>query len=235
MIMDRMLVVVFDDESKGYEGKKALLQLDREGSISVYADAVVAKKPDGNVKVEQSDDSGPLGTVLGTAVGSLIGLLGGPAGVVVGATAGVFSGAAADLDNVRIGADFIDEVSKKLTPSKVAVIAEIEENRTTPVDTRMEQLGGVVFRRALSDVRETIDEQNTAAMKADLEQMKAEHAQARADRKAKIQEKMNQLETKIQTRLQKAKERREAEEKKAQAKVQVLKAKAEAAKLKAAS
>jgi len=28
--MDRMLVVVFDNESKAYEGKKALLQLEGE-------------------------------------------------------------------------------------------------------------------------------------------------------------------------------------------------------------
>ena len=35
-IMDRMLVVVFGNETKAYEGKKALLQLDNEGSISVY-------------------------------------------------------------------------------------------------------------------------------------------------------------------------------------------------------
>jgi len=30
-----MLVVVFDNEAKAYEGKRALLQLDAEGSISV--------------------------------------------------------------------------------------------------------------------------------------------------------------------------------------------------------
>ncbi len=45
--MDRMLVVVFDNESKAYDGKKALLQLDGEGSISVYAYAVLAKHADG--------------------------------------------------------------------------------------------------------------------------------------------------------------------------------------------
>ena len=32
--MDRMLVVVFDNESKAYEGKKALSELDIDGSIS---------------------------------------------------------------------------------------------------------------------------------------------------------------------------------------------------------
>ena len=31
--MDRMLVVVFDSESKAYEGKRALSQLDSDGSI----------------------------------------------------------------------------------------------------------------------------------------------------------------------------------------------------------
>lgn len=55
--MDRMLVVVFDNETKAYEGKKALLQLDGEGSLSVYAYAVLAKYADGTATVKQGDDS----------------------------------------------------------------------------------------------------------------------------------------------------------------------------------
>jgi uncharacterized membrane protein len=231
--MDRMLVVVFDNEVKAYEGKKALLQLDNEGSISVYAYAVLAKKPDGTATVKQGDDSGPIGTLLGTSFGSLIGLLGGPVGLAIGAATGVVAGAAVDLNNARIGDDFIDDVTKSLTPNKFAVVAEIEEDWTAPVDTRMEAIGGTVFRRALSDVKHTIHDENVTAMKADLAQMKAEHAKAHADRKAKLQEKINQLDTKIQGQLQKAKDRREAAERQAQAKVQVLKAKAAAAKAKA--
>jgi uncharacterized membrane protein len=231
--MDRMLVVVFDNEVKAYEGKKALLQLDGEGSISVYAYAVLAKHADGTATVKQGDDSGPLGNLLGTSFGSLVGLLGGPVGLAIGATAGLAGGAAVDLNNARIGDDFIEDVTKVLLPNKVAVVAEIEEDWTTPVDTRMEAIGGVVFRRALSDVKHTIHEENVNAMKADLAQMKAEQAKAHADRKAKLQEKVNQLDSKIQVQLQKAKDRREAAERQAQAKVQVLKAKAEAAKAKA--
>jgi uncharacterized membrane protein len=231
--MDRMLVVVFDNEAKAYEGKKALLQLDAEGSISVYAYAVLAKHADGTTTVKQGDDSGPIGTLLGTSFGSLIGLLGGPVGLAIGATTGVVAGAAVDLNNARIGDDFIDDVTKTLTPNKFAVVAEIEEDWTTPVDTRMEAIGGTVFRRVLSDVKHTIHDENVAAMKADLAQMKAERAKAHADRKAKLQEKINQLDTKIQVQLQKAKDRREAAERQAQAKVQVLKAKAAAAKAKA--
>jgi|SRR5579864_6469424 len=231
--MDRMLVVVFDNEAQAYEGKKALLQLDAEGSISVYAYAVLAKRADGTVSVKQGDEAGPIGTLLGTSFGSLIGLLGGPAGMAIGAAAGMAAGGAADLNNARIGEDFIDDVTKVLLPNRVAVVAEIEEDWTTPVDTHMEPIGGIVFRRALSDVKQTIHEENVNAMKADLAQMKAEYAKAHADRKAKLQEKINQLDTKIQVQLQKAKDGREAAERQAQAKVQVLKAKAAAARSKA--
>ena len=230
--MDRMLVVVFDNESKAYEGKKALLQLDGEGSISVYAYAVLAKHADGSASIKQSDDSGPLGTLLGTSLGSLIGLLGGPAGLAIGAAAGLMGGAAADLNNVRIGDDFLEDVNKVLLPNRVAVVAEIEEEWTTPVDTRMEAIGGTVFRRALSEVKDTADAEEIAAMKADAAQIKAEYASARADRKARLQEKINQLDSKIQARLQKSKDRREAAQRQAQAKIQVLKNKAAAARAK---
>lgn len=231
--MDRMLVVVFDTESKAYQGKKELLQLDGEGSITAYGYAVVAKNSDGTATVKQGDDSGPLGTLTGTALGSLIGLLGGPVGLAIGASAGLAAGAAVDLGNARISEDFIDDVTKVLLPNRVALIAEIEEDWTTPVDARMEAIGGNVFRRALSDVEDTVDDEDVAAIKADIAQMKAEHAQARADRKAKLQEKINQLNIKLQAHLQKAKEQRQAAEREAQVKVDILKAKAKAAAAKA--
>jgi len=231
--MDRMLVVVFDNENKAYEGKKALQQLDGEGSISVYGYAVLAKNADGTATIKQGDDVGPIGTLLGTSLGSLIGVLGGPAGVALGAAAGMATGSAFDLTNVQVGSDFIDDVQKVLSPKKVALIAEIEEDWTTPVDTRMEAIGGAVFRRTLSEVRQTTNEEDIAAMKADLAQMKAEHAKAQADRKTKLQDKISQLDSKIQAQLQRAKERREAAQHQAQEKVKILKAKADAVKAKA--
>ncbi len=227
--MDRMLVVVFDNEKKAYEGQEALLRLDDEGSISVYAYAVLAKKADGTTTVKQAD-APPIGTLLGTSFGSLLGLLGGPVGLAVGASTGLALGAAADLDNTRIGVDFIDDVTKALSPNKAALVAQIEEEWTTPVDSRMEAIGGAVFRRSLWEAEKNMYEKEVAAMNADLAQLKAEHAEARADRKAKLQEKINRLNSNIQARLQKAKERREAAEREARAKVAALKAKAAAAK-----
>ena len=231
--MDRMLVVVFDNEGKAYEGQKALQQLAGEGSIGLYAYAVLAKKADGTATIKQGDTAGPLGTLVGTSLGSLIGLLAGPAGMIAGAAAGMGAGAGFDFANLGIGEDFIDDVTKVLKPNKVAVVAEVEEDWVTPVDTRMEAIGGTVFRRALSEVQNQIQEENVAAMKADLAQMKAEHAQAKADHKAKLQEKINQLDGKIQTQMQKIRERAEAAKARAQAKAEVLKAKAAASRAKA--
>src|SRR5215831_5333985 len=110
--MDRMLVVIFPNESKAYEGKRALQQLDREGSISVYAYAVLAKNADGTTTLKQGDDAGPIGTLVGTSFGTLIGVLAGPVGMAVGAAAGMAAGSTVDLDNIRVGSDFIDDVQK---------------------------------------------------------------------------------------------------------------------------
>jgi len=231
--MDRMLVVVFENESKANEGLKALEELDLHGSITVYTHAFVVKRPDGTITVGQCDDRGPSGLMLGIAVGGFLGALGGPLGLAVGGSLGSLAGFAADVKNARLGDDFIDDVAQALSPNKAAVVAEIEESSTDGVDTRMEAMGGTVFRRALSDVIHTIHDEHVAAIKADLAQIKAEHAQAQATRKIKLEETINQLESRLQAQLSKAKERREVAERVAWAKAEILRAKAAAAKAKA--
>ena len=221
--MERMLVVVFDNEKRAYEGRSALTQLQKDGSITIYAGAVVAKHADGTVDVKQLDDFGPAGTLGGTAVGSLIGLLGGPVGMAVGAASGLALGTIYDVETARVGSDFLDDVSKTLTPNKVAVVAEVEEEWTTPVDTRMEQLGGTVFRRALWQVEEQTRREEIAAMKADLAQFKSEAAKAHADRKAKLEKKIYELAAKIDAQDKKATERLNAFEQRQKTKKALLK------------
>ncbi|HUL91003.1 MAG TPA: DUF1269 domain-containing protein [Burkholderiales bacterium] len=227
--MERMLTVIFDNEKKAYEGKSALRQLDLEGSITVYAGAVVTKHADGTLSVKQYDDFGPLGTLTGTAIGSLIGLLGGPAGVVAGGLSGLTVGTLYDLDNALVGQDFVEDVMKSLTPNKVAIVAEVEEEWTTPVDTRMEALGGSVFRRALVEVRKTARDEEVAVMKDELAKLKEEMRNADASRKAKLKEKSDQLQARIDAVQAKAKDRRAQFEARAKAKLEILKKNAAAA------
>jgi uncharacterized membrane protein len=217
--MDRMLVVVFDNDAKAYEALKKLQDLDDERSLTLYAYAIVKRNPDGTLTTEKSDDVGPVGTLLGTSLGSVIGLLGGPTGAVVGGTAGMTAGSFFDLHNARIGSDYLEDVSKALTSNKTAVVAQIDEDWITPVDSRMEELGGDVYRRGLSEARDAANKEDLAAMKADLAQFKAEHGKAAADRQAKIQLKINQLDTKIQAHQQKVQEQVQAAARVAEAKV----------------
>lgn len=227
--MERMLVVVFDNEKKAYEGKSALHQLQYDGDVTVYAEAVVVKHADGSISVKEQDDFGPVGTLIGTSLGALIGVLGGPVGMAIGATAGLTLGGLADVDNLLVGEDFVVDVTKSLTPNKVALVAQIEETWTTPVDARMETLGGTVFRRGVGQVRQDIEDQDIAAMKADLAQFKAEIKTANADRKAKLQKKIAELEAKVEAKQAKAVERRDAFEARQKSKKEVLKKNASAA------
>ncbi len=227
--MERMLVVVFDNEKKAFEGRSALRQLEAEGNITIFEGAVVIKHPDGTVSVKQIDDAAPTGMLTGTAVGSLIGLLGGPVGLAIGAATGLTAGAFYDADTLRVGEDFVDDVSKSLVPNKVAVVAEVDEAWTIPVDTRMEALGGTVFRRALWLVQEQVRREEIAAMKADLAEFKSEVSKAHADRKAKLEKKIEQIEAKIDAVQKKTIERREAFEARQKAKKAILKKNAAAA------
>src|SRR5437868_5430123 len=105
--MERMLVVVLDDEAKAYEASLALDQLDAEGSITIHAECVITKKNDGTVTVKQADGDFPIRTIGGTAIGSLVGLLGGPAGVAVGALTGTMAGSLADMFAAGVDSDFL--------------------------------------------------------------------------------------------------------------------------------
>src|SRR5262249_33030356 len=162
--MDKMIVAVFDTEAKASEGLRALGELHREGSLTVYSDAVIAKDASGTVALRQSASIGPVGTLLGGATGTLIGLLGGPAGAAAGMLVGSMGGSAFDIANLGVGADFGDDVSKRLTPGRAGVVAEIEEDWITPLDDRIDKIGGSVYRRSRRDVIDYQDERDAAAL-----------------------------------------------------------------------
>jgi uncharacterized membrane protein len=217
-----MLVVVFDNETKAFEGKSALKELDRDGSLALYASAVILKHADGSVSVKDEHYAPPFGALTATPIGSVIGLLGGPAGFAAGTFAGLLVGGLVDFDNARVGEDYVDDVSRSLTPNKVALVAEVDEEWTTPVDTRMDALGGIIFRRALWEVRDKADDNETAAMKADLAQLKAEIQSGNAEVKKKLQAKVDALQAKIEAREQTLKQRFAARQAQARAKAEVL-------------
>ncbi len=220
--MERMLVVIFDNQDKAYEGSRALYQLDQEGSISIYAEAVISKKADGKLIVKQADGEFPIGVLGGTSLGSLLGLLGGPIGIGIGAATGAFAGAMADLHVSGVDGEFLDDVSKALKPGKSAVVADVSEEWVTPVDTRMEALGGTVHRTARSTVEHERIERQEATMRAELASLKAEHAKAQTERKKRLQSRIEQLEAKLQTTLHRDHQQREEHKREMDAKLKAV-------------
>jgi uncharacterized membrane protein len=224
-----MLVVVFDDETKAFEGSSALKQLDGEGSVSIHAETVVKKNPDGSLAMKELGDDFPVRTAAGTAIGALVGLLGGPIGLGIGVATGALVGYVADLNRAGVNADYLNDVTTKLSPGKWAVVADVSEEWETPVDARMEALRGTIFRATRESVAEEQDARDQAALKAEIDQLKQEQAQARQEDKAKIQKKIDALNGKLNEKVQRAKNRSDQEKVETESKIHALEAKVQKA------
>ena len=220
--MNKMIVTIFNDETSAYEGARALEALHNEGSLTLNAAAVVAKDANGRVAVKEADDQGPAGTFFGLTMGALIGLLGGPIGMAVGATAGAVTGSIYDLATLGVGEDFLNEVSMNLTPGKLAVVADADEEWVTPLDTRMETLGGVVFRRARGEFIDAQLEREIAAERAELDALKAEYQQSVGEAKANVKATLDAAQKRFDARRALVMERIDAFERDSEAKITAL-------------
>ncbi|MGI9424507.1 MAG: DUF1269 domain-containing protein, partial [Hyphomicrobiaceae bacterium] len=221
--MSKYLVVEFPNESKAYEGSQALRDLHMDGNISVYAAAVIEKQENGSLVVKDAADEGPIGTAVGMLTGGLVGLLAGPAGVAAGMISGGALGSIADLDNAGVGLDFVDAVGKRMSSGSTAVIAEIEEYWSAPVDTRMTALGGTVHRKWRVDFADQQMEQEIKAWNDELDELNAELDQAAADAKAAIQTRISEVKASVKEAGDKISSRLAQLESQASAKIKELK------------
>jgi len=194
--MNKMLIAVFETETKAYEGLSALKGLHKEGDITLYAAAVINKDQNGQIRVKDSADQGPIGTGVGLLTGSLIGLLAGPVGLAVGAFTGTMLGLLYDVDAVDINSTFVDDVSAALGKGKTAVVCEIDETWTVPIDTKIQALDGVVFRRLRYEVEEEQFNREAAAISNEYKQLQEELDEAIEADKAKINASIEKLKNK---------------------------------------
>lgn len=220
--MDKMIVIVFDNERKAYEGSKALKNLHEEGSLTLYQSTVISKDANGKVQFKESADPGPIGTALGWATGGLIGLLGGPLGFAVGALGGTVAGSIYDLSRIGVGGDFIDEVSQYLLPGKTAVVAEIEEEWVTPLDSRADALGGTIFRRSRSGFVDEQFERDVETAKAEINELKAEYNREVGEAKANVKAKLDAAHKRMESKRDQIKEAVQEDNKEFEAKLNSL-------------
>lgn len=163
--MDNMLVIFFDTELQAYEGSRALQELQDEGSLNLFAKAVIIRGASGKVTVRIYD-----------------------------------------LTHLKVSQGFLTEVDQSLQPGKAAVVADVWEEYTLPVDTRMESLGGVVFRRTRKEVLSARIERNIGELKVNLAELETERDQAAGEARAKYQKKVEATRSKLQAAQDKVQE-----------------------------
>jgi uncharacterized membrane protein len=164
-MVDRAVVAVFDAQNQAYNAATELQRLNDSGVIDVKRGAIVTKDAKGNLTIPDSRNVGsPWGLLGGGLMGAVTGALLGPvgaaagvaagtaaaAGAAVGGVAGATVGGSADLINFGLNEEFIDEVSRDLAPDHSALIVELSEGSTEPVDGAVQRFQGRVHRRDLA-------------------------------------------------------------------------------------
>ncbi len=162
------------------------------------------------------------GMAVGLLTGSLIGLLGGPVALAVGAGAGTSGGFLYDVAHLGVGQDFFDSVGQSLRPDKAAVVAEVHEDWTLPVDTKMEALGGVVLRRTRRDSLDRQVEWDITTLKAEIDELESEYDQASGEAKMKLQEKIDTARADLQNTVKHIQARLETSQEETKAKIDSL-------------
>jgi len=226
--VEKLIVIVFDDRTKANAGCEILRQLERDGEISVYEAQMIAKEPSGSIQYIDNSDTLAFPVIGGTtAVGALVGLLGGPLGALLGGMAGGLIGSIGDLVHAGVTDEFVNDVNTAMTVGKFALVADVSEDWVTPLDARMEEIGGVVFRRTRSEVKRMHHDRDVAAHRAEMEQLKAERAQARADRLAKIDATIDALRNKLGNAIERDRSKVLFRQNQRDARIQALQAKAD--------
>jgi hypothetical protein len=122
-----------------------------------------------------------------------------------------------------------DDVSKTLVAGKAAVVAEVEETWTTPVDTRLHKLGGIIFRRLRSEVVEDQLVRESAAFEADLKALEDDLKRAAAENRAAIPKDIEQIKKQIKVTQDQTKAKLDQARAETEARIRSLQAQAKGA------
>ena len=199
--MERMLVAIFDDKARARKASDALERLGDDGEISVHAIQILTRGNGGGITADTTYDALPEGTMGGTAVGALIGLIGGPVGLAIGAASGMLIGATADYAKNRVTSDFAQHVADELTPGRTAVVADVYEESTEPVDGELQPLGATIFRRDLQDVTDTEYAHEADAIKEELAHAREKSDATREDLEARLRARTEPVIEKLEEKL----------------------------------
>jgi len=195
--MKRIITAVFENEERADEGLEAMKALHEEGHITLYATAVLVKDPEGTLMVKRPAEKSPIGAIVGMVSGAVVGLLAGPFGAFAGASIGGIVGTARDLRQAGMDLDFIDEIARTLLPGRAAVLAEIQEEVTAPLDQKVKALGGTLVRRLRSEIIEDMLAREVENERLEISELETELAEVDEQLSAEVQREIAEAKQKL--------------------------------------
>ena len=152
--MSDLVVIGFDDETKAFELRAALAEMQKEYLIAMDDVVVVTKNEKGKVKLHQAVNLTAAGAASGGFWGLLIGMifLNPLLGAAVGAGAGAISG---KLSDIGINDKFIKELGETLQPGSSAIFVLVRKATPDKVIERLKGFQGKVLKTSLTADKES--------------------------------------------------------------------------------
>ena len=147
--MSELAVVAFDNETGAAEMRDALIGLQKRGLVALDDAAVVVRRSDGKVKVQQAVSLVGRGALGGAFWGMLIGLLFWMPwlGMAAGALSGALGGA---LSDYGLDDGFVKEVGNTIQPGHSALFLLIREATPDKLMEELKQFNGKILHTSLS-------------------------------------------------------------------------------------
>jgi uncharacterized membrane protein len=148
-----LIIATFEkSENQAGEVLESVKRLQKDGALELEDAAVIVKRKDGEVEIEDVGDvDSKHGAVFGAVTGAVIGLIGGPIGAVVGAAAGAATGSvSAKLADYGVSNKMIEDIEKGLQPGSSAIIAYVKLTWVNKAVTELEKAGATVAHETMS-------------------------------------------------------------------------------------
>lgn len=164
-----IFVATFPEESKTYQAFSEIKALGTSRKIKLEDLAIVRRGSDGRLELPDIASRGFGASMAGGLIGSLIGILGGPLGVLLGWGTGALLGSIRDFNEARSDMSLMQHVTENMKPGDVALMGELEEESTAPVNTIVQHLGGEILRRPSEEIERDIERAERARSAAEKE------------------------------------------------------------------
>jgi uncharacterized membrane protein len=152
--MENIVIATFNDAKGALGGLRELQQLDDDGKLKLRNAAVVERRPDGTWEIVDEDEVADFhATLAGGLLGAVVGVLAGPLGLLLGAGAGLMAGGVIDVTEDEARELIHEEMIRRIPPGTTALIGDVDEPLSHPLDERMAKVGATITRWPRSEVQ----------------------------------------------------------------------------------